>query len=245
MANTNRQYTVSAIVDQNKLQKSAQVALTSQTIKIPVDVQAKGITDLKVASTTMSKLTDSTGNTRVEIDKFNASGEKLGTTIKNTSKNVKTLGQDFTETFGKVLKFGMVTAIIGLMTSSISEAVKSVKDLDDSLIELQKVSSEAKDNLSGFTDQAFKLAESMSTSASAVTDAVTEFSKSGYGLQDSLDLAEQAMTFQTIADGAISASDSAKVLIQTMKAYSMTNSEASHIVDALNEVDKLAFLIEI
>jgi hypothetical protein len=30
-----------------------------------------------------------------------------------------------------------------------------------------------------------------------------------------------------------------------MKAYSMTNSEASHIVDALNEVDKLAFLIEI
>src|SRR5574344_1762391 len=236
MANTNRQYTVSAIVDQNKLQKSAQVALTSQTIKLPVDVRAKGITELKVASTTMSKLTDSTGNTRVEIDKFNASGEKLGTTIKNTSKNVKTLGQDFTETFGKVLKFGMVTAIIGLMTSSIGEAVKSVKDLDDSLIELQKVSSEAKDNLSGFTDQAFKLAESMSTSASAVTDAVTEFSKSGYGLQDSLDLAEQAMTFQTIADGAISASDSAKVLIQTMKAYNMTNSEASHIVDALNQV---------
>lgn len=232
----NRQYTVSAVVDQNKLQKSAQVALTSQTIKIPVDVQAKGITDLKVANTTMSKLTDGAGNTRVEIDKFNASGEKLGTTIKNTSKNVKSLGQDFTETFGKVLKFGMVTAIIGLMTSSISEAVKSAKDLDDSLIELQKVSSEAKDNLSGFTDQAFELAEAMSTSASNVTDAVTEFSKSGYGLQDSLQLAEQAMVFQTIADDAISASDSATMLIQTMKAYNLTASDSEHIINALNEV---------
>ena len=67
-----RQYTVSAVVDQKRLQASAKVALASQTIKIPVNVKAEGITDLKVANTAMTKLTDSVGNTRVEIDKFNS-----------------------------------------------------------------------------------------------------------------------------------------------------------------------------
>ena len=320
----NRQYTVSAVVDSNKLQKSAQTALStpitvnvntsqlssdfkkiSQTAQFNVNATVNGqkienatkiletwsndagktvqvtkilnqeneqvaqsiskigekltpfAKDMKTVRTETKTYTDELGRTVTESTKFNSAGEQLGTTttrisenlnkaktstkevgdeLQKTSKQAKSFGADFISTLGKVAKFFVITQIIHTFTQSISEAFQTVKKLDDSLIELQKVSDEAKSNLSGFTDQAFELAEAMSTSASNVTDAVTEFSKSGYGLQDSLQLAEQAMVFQTIADDAISASDSATMLIQTMKAYNLTASDSEHIINALNEV---------
>lgn len=170
-----RQYTVSAVVDQKRLQASAKVALASQTIKIPVNVKAEGITDLKVANTTMTKLTDSVGNTRVEIDKFNSSGQKLGTTIKNSSKEVNTLGstvknagkkvttlgQDFLNTLGKVTKFGAVTAIIGAFTTAITESIKTVKDFDDALTDFKKVSDLSGESLTEYTEKLGTLGETV------------------------------------------------------------------------------------
>ena len=156
-----RQYTVSAVVDQKRLQASAKVALASQTIKIPVNVKAEGITDLKVANTTMTKLTDSVGNTRVEIDKFNSSGQKLGTTIKNSSKEVNTLGQDFLNTLGKVAKFGAVTAIIGAFTTAITESIKTVKDFDDALTDFKKVSDLSGESLTEYTEKLGTLGETV------------------------------------------------------------------------------------
>lgn len=156
-----RQYTVSAVVDQKRLQASAQTALSSQTIKIPVDVKAEGITDLKVANTTMTKLTDSVGNTRVEIDKFNSSGQKLGSTIKNSSKAVTTLGQDFVSTLGKVAKFGAVTAIIGAFTAAITESIKTVKDFDDALTDFKKVSDLSGESLTEYTEKLGTLGETV------------------------------------------------------------------------------------
>lgn len=152
------------------------------------------------------------------------------------STRVGQLGQNFLDTTGKVLKFGASTAIIGLFTASVSEGIKTVKEMDASLIELRKVTDLSGDGLKNFTQDAFEMGKDLSTTASNVTDAVTEFSKSGYDIGESEALANSAIVFQTIADDAISASDSANMLIQVMKAYNLTANESMHITDAINEV---------
>ena len=208
-------------------------------------------TGLKTIGTTeLTKYEDVLGNVVVANKKFDASGKELTNTIKSVkstvdttsqtlqtaSKHTKTLGQDFIDTAGKVAKFGAITAIFGLVTTAIGEAVKSVKELDASLTELKKVSDLSGSGLEDYTEQAFKMATELASTASDVTDAVTEFAKSSYTLEESQVLARQAIIFQTIADGAISASDSATVLIQTLKAYNMTVEDSVHVINSINEV---------
>ena len=239
-----RQYTVSAVVDQKRLQASAQTALSSQTIKIPVDIKAEGIKDLKVVNTTMTKLTDNVGNTRVEIDKFNASGQKLGTTIKNSSRAVNTLGQDFLSTMGKVAKFGAVTAIISGFTAAIGEAVSAVKDLDDAMVDYQKVSDLSGDALSDYVDKLSDLGDAVYRNKTEMTESATLFKQGGYSDEDSAKLAQMANLYMNIADEQISAADSSSMLIGQMKAFNITADDSIQIIDGINEVNKLAFLIE-
>lgn len=251
MTDSNWNIKVGAIVDTSSISKQLAIA-PKQTVTITPIFNTKGLqTGEKVVRT----FADSIGNSATQVDKLDMSGKTVSstftkvkssvdTTIKSlqtASKHTKTLGQDFIATAGKVAKFGAITAIFGLITNSIRKAVTSVKELDASLIELQKVSDLSGDSLENYTQDAFSMAKELKSTASEVTDAVTEFAKSSYTLEESQSLAKQAIIFQTIADGAISASDSATMLIQVMKAYNMTVDDSVKIIDSINEVDKLAF----
>jgi len=158
------------------------------------------------------------------------------TEIKTATKHTSTLSERFLDITKKVIAFGAVTSLISAFSGIMYKAVDSVKEMDASLTELQKVTDLGGESLKNYTDQAFNMARDLSTSASEVTDAVTEFAKSNYTLEESQALAKQAIIFQTIADGAVSASDSATMLIQVMKAYNMTVAESEHIVNSINEV---------
>lgn len=217
--------------------------------KIVVQPTVKGSKEIKT-------MTDDMGSLVTTTTKFNKVGESTGTTLSKVSTNFKdtsnqiktasthttTLAGKFVDITKKVVAFGAVTSLIGAFTKSMYEAVESVKVMDESLTELKKVTDLSGDGLENYTDQAFAMARDLKTTASDVTDAVTEFAKSNYTLEESQVLAKQALIFQTIADGAISASDSATMLIQVMKAYGMTVSDSVKIVDSINEVDILAFL---
>ena len=74
------------------------------------------------------------------MEKVDAKTGKVTTTITQTGKAVKSLGADFVDTFGKVAKFGAITAIIGAFTSAVAEAVQTVKEFDDAVTDLRKVS---------------------------------------------------------------------------------------------------------
>jgi hypothetical protein len=72
-------------------------------------------------------------------------------------------------------------------------------------------------------------------------NASTEFEKSGYSDSDSAQLASIAEMYRNIADEEISAGDSATFIISQMKSFGDTAEEAQHIIDGVNEVNKLAF----
>ena len=69
-----------------------------------------------------------------------------------------------------------------------------------------------------------------------MVDAATEFKKSGFNEEDSATLAGVAAMYQNVADDAISAGESANFIISQMKAFGLEAEDATHIIDALNEV---------
>ena len=69
-----------------------------------------------------------------------------------------------------------------------------------------------------------------------MVDAATEFRKSGFSEEDSATLAGVAAMYQNVADDAISAGESANFIISQMKAFGLEAEDATHIIDALNEV---------
>ena len=63
-----------------------------------------------------------------------------------------------------------------------------------------------------------------------------EFRKSGFGDEDAANLALVATMYQNVADESISAADSAGFIIAQMKAFNIEAENATHIIDAVNEV---------
>ena len=64
----------------------------------------------------------------------------------------------------------------------------------------------------------------------------TEFRKNSFNDEDSAMLAQVANMYINVADEAISASDSASLIISQMKAFDIEANNAMSIIDAINEV---------
>ncbi len=67
-------------------------------------------------------------------------------------------------------------------------------------------------------------------------EAATEFRKNSFNDEDSATLAQVATLYQNVADDAISASDSASIIISQMKAFNIPAEDAIHIIDSINAV---------
>lgn len=64
----------------------------------------------------------------------------------------------------------------------------------------------------------------------------TEFRKNSFNDEDSAMLAKVANMYINVADEAISASDSASLIISQMKAFGIEANNAMRIIDSINEV---------
>lgn len=167
---------------------------------------------------------------KISVDTKDATNQITGLGAK-----IKSLGSDFIDTTKKVAKFGISTAVIGLFTASVTNAVQIVKDFDDALTEFKKVSDLSGDSLNEYTQQLGELGESVARTRIEMTEAATEFKKSGYSDEQSAQLAQVSSLYQNIADEQLSASEASAVLISQMKAFDIQAENSKHIIDAINE----------
>ena len=167
------------------------------------------------------------------MTRFDAQGRELNTTITQSARIVKTWGQNFADSFEKVLRFGTITAIIGAFTSAMADAVDVVKEFDDTLVEFRKVSDLSGDSLTAYTQKLAKMGEVTGSTMTSMVAAATEFKKSGYSDEDAATLASVAEKYRNISDEQLSAGESANFIIAQLKAFDMTASESEHIIDAV------------
>ena len=84
--------------------------------------------------------------------------------------------------------FGLFT----IAQKAVEEMVSAVKDMDDALTEYKEVSDLTGASLDSFIQKATTIGETVARTSTEMVEGATEFKKSGYSDEDSLELARIA-----------------------------------------------------
>lgn len=170
------------------------------------------------------------------MEQVDAQGKVINTTITQSAKTVKSWGEDFSDAFTKVLRFGSVTAIIGAMTQAMREAIQAVKEFDDAYTELAKVSELSGDALKEYVNGLDEIGERVARTRTDLVDAVTTATKAGFSSDDAKLIAEYSALLQNTFDEQISGADATSILVSQLKAFNMTATDTEQILDKINKV---------
>jgi len=198
------------------------------------------------------KLSDGLKNKIIEIQNQIKNADAL--TLKNlqrefrsATKEAEALGMTGRTALGELAnntkKFFSWYSIAGVVTGAvrtIKGMINVIIELDDSLIELQKVTDLTGQELDKFIDKAYDLGSQIARTGKEVIDATTVFRRAGYSLEDSLNLAEAALVMVNVGDGIKTVENAASSLIATLKGFNLSETDAMRVVDMINEVSNTA-----
>lgn len=179
-----------------------------------------------------------------DIDNVDTTGltniKKQISTLTNEMKSTGKYGPGFVDKIKENVSAFTNWFVIGGAVSgsvrSVKQMVSNVKLLDDSLLELNKVSDLSANGLKKVTKEAYELGSTVGKTGTQVINATTEFKRAGYDLQSSMNMAESALIMTNVAEGIDNTADAAGTLISVLKGYNMEASETMSIVDRINQV---------
>ena len=122
-----------------------------------------------------------------------------------------------------------------LLVNQLRKIPKEVIAVNSAMIELTKVSDASDFDIKNYFDEAAESAKKLGASVSDVINATADWSRLGYNLQDSKQLAEIATLYTNVGDG-IDMNAANESLISTLQGFKMTANEAIHVIDSFNEV---------
>lgn len=160
--------------------------------------------------------------------------------LKDHAQQIKDTGYSWSKAWEGASKYFLVTGSIVQVKRMIGSMVESVISLDDSLVELQKVTNLEGSSLDEFTKKAYDAGTTVAKTGTEMIDAATSFAKAGYDEESILQLGKVANMYTNIADEEISAADSADFIIAQLKAFKLeaedtntTLQNSEHIIDAV------------
>ena len=211
----------------------------SKSISVPIKV------DGEKAIKTVNTFKDKVGNTAKEIKIFNeATGETtrslgaVSTSIEKTNKALHPFStglQDLIKTGAKVAVFSVLASAINGVKDAMASTIDVVKDFDDALTEFKKVSDLSGEALNDYAKQLGELGSTVARTRTEMIQGATSFRKMGFSDAESAKLAQTNAMFQNIADSEMSAEESAKILIGTMKGFGYGVDQMQNIIDVINE----------
>lgn len=262
MASTGKKYNVEVgvSVDRNSAKANIENALKAieskvSDVKLKFDVDTAKLKEVSettkslkqtfvdldgnVASVT-AKMSGNWADATVSI-KDNVKAVKQGTeAIKEQSGAVEKTGYSWAKAWEGATKYSLVMGSLVQVKNTVMDMVDSVISLDDSLVELQKVTDLEGDSLSDFVGKAYEAGTELAKTGQEMVDAATNFAKSGYDSDMSLELGKVASMYTNIADEAISAGDASDFIIAQLKAFDLeaedtnkTLENSYHVIDAV------------
>ena len=260
MANNNWRIQLEAILNQASV-ANIQKELDKHKVKIGVEVQGKeaSLKSINTLANAMASFRDN--NTKMTKDmktRLNDMYDTLKNGANLSQAEVSELRTRFSQlklevrdagklgkSFGDSIKAGMASFATWLpasqlIMSSINAfrgAINNVIKLDDSLVELTKVSDLTSEGLENVTEECYELGEQLSKTGTDVLDAVTNFKRAGYDIAESMKYAEEALKTTNISENLKDAGEAASNLVNIMKGFQDETPEfASKINDAVNQV---------
>lgn len=175
---------IKASVDIDNIKKQLQEVSKTTTIKFNVDG--------KKVTTEMSQLRDSLGNVYKATTKVDSSGKTLSNTFTALDKKTGTLGTTLEGMGRKIQSVNGVFQAMKNVVVNVSQLLEPLLEFEDALTELKKVSSLSSEELDTYTKKLGELGKEVGKSRAEMTDAATEFVKSGFSEDDAAVLARVA-----------------------------------------------------
>lgn len=239
-----RRDSVNGILEQQKAEKEASEALTRTKKASSLLSEIKTWTE---SNTTAAK------KYRETIEGLTSALQKGGSLSKEELKQIETqwagvknaavqagvTGRSVSDTLIDGWKrFGgwsIVTKSMMNVVNTLKQMLQAVRDVDSAMTELKKVTDLSAASYEKFKQQAASSAIKTGASLSDTINATADFSRLGYNINESAQLAEAALIYKNVGDGISDISESTESLISTLKAFDIEASKSKLIVDEFNE----------
>ena len=185
--------------------------------------------------TVTQKGSGATATYSARVKTLNAQVQQSTKHIKNAAFATENWSYNWAKAMQSFLTYNTVTQLFNTIMNGVRDMVSQVKELDDALVELQKVTDLEGESLENFIDDAYAAGQTVAKTGTEMIEAATAFAKAGFK-DNALQLGTVAAMYTNIADEAIDASDAADMIIAQMKAFNIEANDAIHIIDAINEV---------
>lgn len=160
-------------------------------------------------------------------------------TITNEQRAIGKLGGSLADTFSKGAKkfteWGIASGAVMKGFHTVKEMYQTVKDIDTAMTELEKVSDATGAQITKSLQDATKTAKTYAASIGDVVNATADWSRLGYNLPDSNELAKIATIYKNVGDG-IDIDTANQSLVSTLQGFQLEAKDALSIVDKFNEV---------
>lgn len=213
-----------------KLQSILNEAWNSKLGQLNLDKVNQGIKDAYGSVQKLSQSLDGAGKEGRQAFNTLASG------VLNTNLQIKesnALLNDFADTFGKTVKYGIASSVFNNIKNSLQQAFYFAKDLDLSLTNIRIVTGDSAENMERFSKTANQAAKNLGRSTLDYTNAALTFYQQGLGQQDVNARTQATMMAQNITGTGTQMAD---YLTAVWNGYKVGAEEAVEYVDKLAAV---------
>lgn len=160
--------------------------------------------------------------------------------FKREAHDARKEGKAFFEIFKEKVIYGGAAQLAGMVgfydvINVGREIVTNIKEVDTALTELRKVSDATEQRLTTNFKNSADTAKELGTTVSDVISATADWSRMGYNIDQSEELARVSTLYKNVGDG-IDIETANNSLISTLQGFQLDASEAESIIDKFNEV---------
>lgn len=158
--------------------------------------------------------------------------------VKQQASAMGLLGKDLSNTIGsnmkKFFEWTFSSSVVMRSIQSVKDMVRNVIELNTNMTELAKVSDATEKQLDSTFSKSIDSAKELGATVSDVISATADWSRLGYSLEQSEELAKIAVLYKNVGDG-IDIDTANKSLVSTLQGFQLDVSDAMRIIDAFNE----------
>ena len=198
---------------------------------------------LEDAADTLNEMRSRLLDTGRALDNFDDQFDKVSSSAKNFSTNIKLAGENtksIKKQVGDLLNtLGISFTYADIFRKAIeigSKMFETVVEVDTAMTELKKVTEETDATYTKFLENAKSRAHDLGATVADTVSATADFARLGHGITDASALADAAIVYKNVGDGIEDISAASESIISTMQAFGVEAKDAMTIVDSFNNV---------
>lgn len=227
-------------------QEIAQLKATPITLR----VDAKGFDEISSkairAINAQARLTRAQNELAVAQEKTRQSAYNLAAAQEKTRRQTQALGDEAAKTAKKTeslwqsivknAKWYLISGAVSGVTRAFKDAIATMKNVDDELVTVRKVTAFTAEELEALEKQAYKTASAYGVAADEYLGSVAAFSRAGYKEQSEA-LAELATKTQLVGDTTAETAQQFLLSVDAAYKYKGDIDALTKVLDGANEID--------